>query len=137
MLNLTSISLLHSLKAKYSKELLKYAVLRKINVDELIGISDEDPFTILEGSIRNKAQLLTDAKINNNVQLMEAIHMAHLFSAFWMGDFDRAMEPVCIDDGMYIIIVLSSQCIYLTKHDCYIFVTIDQSNIISSIIKNG
>ncbi len=67
-------------------------VLRKINLNELIGISDEDPFLALEGTVCNEAELLEHAKFKNNIQLIEAVHLTCFLSAFWVGDFIKAME---------------------------------------------
>ena len=80
------------LKTKYSKELTKQAVLLKIYLNELMGIVDDDPFAELEGAICNEAGLMLDAKMKNNVQLMEAVHMTRFLSSFWMGDFLEALE---------------------------------------------
>mmetsp|Transcript_28736 Transcript_28736/g.54275 ORF Transcript_28736/g.54275 Transcript_28736/m.54275 type:complete len:214 (-) Transcript_28736:279-920(-) len=77
---------------KYSTELPKHMVLRKINLNILIGISDEDPFLLLEDTICNEDELLTHAKLKKNMQLIEAVHLNRFISAFWMGDFAKAME---------------------------------------------
>ena len=91
-LTLGGFVLLWFTKTKYSKELSKHSVLYKINLNELIGISDEDPFSVLEGTICNEAELLEHAKLKNNIPLIEAVHLSQFLSAFWMGDFTKAME---------------------------------------------
>eukprot|EP00585_Thalassiosira_rotula_P016436 CAMPEP_0196171746 /NCGR_PEP_ID=MMETSP0911-20130528/5653_1 /TAXON_ID=49265 /ORGANISM="Thalassiosira rotula, Strain GSO102" /LENGTH=283 /DNA_ID=CAMNT_0041438623 /DNA_START=110 /DNA_END=961 /DNA_ORIENTATION=+ len=80
------------LMTKYTKELRKPGVLRKINLDELMGISDEDPFLLLESTVCNEADLLAHAKLIHNIQLIEEVHLTHFLSAFWMGNSIKAME---------------------------------------------
>jgi len=77
---------------RYSKELAKQVVLRKINLNLLVGITDEDPFLVLEGTVCDKDDLLAHAKLKHNMQLIEACHLTDFLSAFWMGDFVKAME---------------------------------------------
>ena len=67
-------------------------MLRKINLNELIGISDDDPFILLEGTVCSEAELLAHAKLKNNVQLIEEVHLTRFLSAFWLGDYASAME---------------------------------------------
>ena len=79
---------------KYSIELATHAVLRKININELIGIVDDNPFSVLEGAFCNEAELMASAKVTNNIQLIESIHSTHFLSHFWNGDYEKAMESV-------------------------------------------
>lgn len=67
-------------------------VIRITNLNLLVGITDEDPFSVLEGEVCNEAELLLQAKLKNDVTLIDAIHLARFISAFWMGDSSKAME---------------------------------------------
>ena len=83
---------LSRLKAKYSEDVSIKLVLRKVNLNELMGISDDNPYSVLEGAIWDIDGLLFDAKSKGDIHLIEAVNMSKFLSAFWRGDFLKAME---------------------------------------------
>jgi len=78
--------------AKYSEDVSKKLVLRKVNLNELMGISDDNPYSVLEGAFWDIDGLLFDAKSKGDIHLIEAVNMSKFLSAFWRGDFLKAME---------------------------------------------
>jgi len=94
------LSVVHSNYVEYMKIVTKYSqefsiqgVLRKNIIDELIGVSNDDNF-LSDGTVYDVAQILAHAKLKNNLQLIESVHLTHFLSAFWMGDFVMALESV-------------------------------------------
>jgi len=89
-------------------------VLRKINLDELIGVFDDDNFLSLDGTVYDVAQILAHAKSAKNVQLIEGVHLTHFLSAFWMGDFVMALESVKLISALPSSKMPKLQTIYYT-----------------------
>ena len=66
-------------------------MLRKVCLNVLMGVTDDDPFDVFGGFICNENELLTNAQLKKQVHVVTRVYESKFFSAFWMGDFDEAM----------------------------------------------
>jgi len=76
--------------AKYSKEVLMFAALDNVLIDNLTGV-DSSPFAAMQGmEIKDETQLLTTMKRRNHHQSLVTIYSNRFMSAFWRGNYREA-----------------------------------------------
>jgi len=74
---------------KHNSECAKLAVLDAVMVDEIRG-EDSTPFAVFDGLFLNDDDLMKDALVKKNMNLLSNIYLRRFFSSFWAGDHSSA-----------------------------------------------